>query len=84
MITFGTVLSIAVIVYLKLEQKLINNYGLAYGVILALPMIIDGVLQYGFNIKSNNIRRGVTGLCFGVAVGILSLYLKMVIVNAFN
>ena len=40
-----------------------------------LPMIIDGVMQYKFNIKSNNARRFVTGLLGGI--GIIYLFVNI-------
>lgn len=40
--------------------------------ILALPMVIDGGLQYFNRINSNNNRRFVTGLLFGIGTVIFS------------
>ena len=37
-----------------------------------LPLIIDGSLQYFFDIESNNLRRILTGSLFGIGVSILT------------
>jgi uncharacterized membrane protein len=39
--------------------------------LLLIPLIIDGVLQTFFNILSNNIRRSITGMLFGIALAII-------------
>lgn len=39
--------------------------------LLLIPLIIDGVLQTFFNILSNNIRRSITGVLFGIALAII-------------
>ena len=44
-------------------------------VIFLFPLILDGVIQLIFNIISNNARRFVTGLLFGV--GLMQLIIKM-------
>ena len=44
-------------------------------VLLALPCLIDGTLQYFFYIESNNIRRIITGLLCGASIVFSSGYL---------
>jgi Predicted membrane protein len=47
------------------------NYQLYF--ILAIPMVIDGVLQYLECIQSNNNRRFATGLFFGIGSAMFCL-----------
>ena len=39
--------------------------------LLLLPLIIDGSLQTFFMIESNNIRRSMTGMLFGIAMAFI-------------
>ena len=37
-------------------------------VVMSFPLIVDGSLQYIFKVSSNNTRRFITGILFGVAI----------------
>ncbi len=59
----------------KYRLKIQNTkfiYLLLIIIILLLPMIIDGVRQYVFDIESNNIKRFITGMMFGFGISILT------------
>lgn len=47
-------------------------YSMIICITFILPLIIDGSLQYFFDIKSNNLRRILTGSLFGIGVSILT------------
>lgn len=44
-------------------------------VVLISPTIIDGILQYKFNVMSTNKRRIVTGSVTGIGVGLVINYI---------
>ena len=46
------------------EKKYVKKYFLF--VLLIIPCLIDGILQYSFNIESNNFRRLISGILCGV------------------
>lgn len=56
--------------------KKITSLPIIYSMIICitfiLPLIIDGSLQYFFDIESNNLRRILTGSLFGIGVSILT------------
>lgn len=53
--------------------------------ILALPMIVDGGLQYLTHYQSNNIRRFVTGFLCGIGAVIFSQNLKLInLISPYN
>lgn len=41
-----------------------------FGAVCFIPLLADVTMQYDFNIESNNIRRGLTGFCFGIGASI--------------
>lgn len=47
--------------------------------IIIFPMIIDGGIQYKFNVMSTNLRRILTGILFGVGIpqSIIGVCLKI-------
>lgn len=47
-------------------------YSMIICITFILPLIIDGSLQYFFDIESNNLRRILTGSLFGIGVSILT------------
>ena len=46
-----------------------------FGVLLCVPMAIDGGIQYFFNIRSNNIRRFLSGFLFGIGAAQIVLFI---------
>ncbi len=64
---------------IKKIKAFINKNKIIYLIIvillLSLPMILDGGLEYLFNIESTNIRRIITGSCFGISISIMSIRL---------
>lgn len=42
--------------------------GYTYFMLLMIPMILDGSVQYFYKIESNNIRRLITGISGGVGI----------------
>jgi len=63
-----------VLIYKKEKINIKNIY-----LILLLPLIIDGSLQTFCSIESNNLRRSITGILFGIALAILikKLFIKI-------
>lgn len=58
-----------------LRKKIISLpiiYSMIICITFILPLIIDGSLQYFFDIESNNLRRILTGSLFGIGVSILT------------
>ncbi len=45
------------------------------GVLLCVPMALDGGIQYFFNIRSNNIRRFLSGFLFGIGAAQIVLFI---------
>lgn len=59
----------------KLRKKIISLkiiYIILFCIILILPLIIDGSLQYFFDRESNHLRRMLTGSLFGIGISILT------------
>jgi len=54
------------------------------GLILVIPMIIDGLLQYLNYFPSNNYRRFLTGLFFGIGTVIFSQNITPLIFELIN
>lgn len=48
-------------------------------VIMILPLILDGSLQYFVKVMSNNIRRFITGILFGFAIVQIILHIIFII-----
>lgn len=67
---FALFLCITTII-LEIIKIEVNNELLIINIILMIPMILDGSLQYFMGIESTNFRRGITGGLFGVAVAII-------------
>ena len=44
-------------------------------VVMVVPLVLDGSLQYFFKIMSNNIRRFITGILFGFGIIQIIAYL---------
>ncbi len=44
------------------------KYMLLVSILLLIPLILDGGIQYIFGIESNNIRRLITGMLFGIGI----------------
>ena len=53
---------------LEIIKIKVSNKLLIINIVLMIPMILDGSLQYFFCITSNNFRRGITGGLFGFAI----------------
>jgi uncharacterized membrane protein len=64
------------------------SISLFISVVLILPLIIDGSIQYYSDYKSNNLKRLITGTIAGI--GLMSIYDKLskilisLIIKAFN
>ena len=41
-----------------------------------IPCLVDGVMQYFFNIESNNLKRFIFGILSGVGIGKIILLFK--------
>lgn len=57
-----------------LQKYLISWQIFLIGLILILPCVIDGILQYNFRIKSTNKRRIITGMFAGFGASIVYKY----------
>jgi len=62
-IIFGLPVSFVLVILLDIKTRLI-------GMSFCIPLMLDVTMQYHLEIMSNNIRRSVTGFCFGIGVGI--------------
>ncbi|MBP5307841.1 MAG: DUF2085 domain-containing protein [Clostridia bacterium] len=51
------------------------------GLIFALPCVIDGVLQYFFNVESNTFKRIITGSSAGITVAVTANYFSGVFIK---
>lgn len=54
-----------------------------YSIILLVPLVFDGLLQYFKILKSTNFRRLVTGLIGGIGLGLFIINLIIYIINLF-
>ena len=52
-----------------------KQVSLIVGLLLLIPMIIDGGVQYVFQVESNNKRRLITGLLGGFGVSTVRIYI---------
>ena len=72
----GAILGLAISSRIERETKKYKGlYTILVSVILFLPLLIDGLLQYFFGIESNNIRRAITGFLGGIGSVFLSVYI---------
>lgn len=53
------------------------DIGFTLPVLLLVPMIVDGCLQYFFKRESTNARRALTGALFGIGLGLLIFQLSI-------
>ena len=58
-----------------------NN--LILNIVLFIPLVIDGLLQYFKIIESNNLRRLVTGLMAGYSIMSITVYMILLLVSIF-
>lgn len=68
----GLTLSAVFLYRIKAVNKLKRSKKLLIIIILFLPIVVDGYLQYFFGIESDNIRRAFTGFFCGVGIAFLS------------
>ena len=71
MVMFFSIITTIILCYLDLSLFLFNNFRLI-GVILIIPMILDGGMQYFIKRDSNNFRRAITGALFGIGIAIIT------------
>lgn len=62
---------------LKLLKIEIATLHFVISVIAIFPMIIDGLWQYRYDYESNNYKRAITGLLFGLSICIVIKYIKI-------
>ncbi len=63
----------------KLNAKLLVVY-----IILIVPCLLDGIMQYFFNIESNNIKRLITGVLCGVGIGNIVMFVVQELFKILN
>lgn len=63
-ILIGILFATFIMLFLFCQNKYVKKYFLF--VLLIIPCLIDGILQYSFNIESNNFRRLISGILCGV------------------
>jgi len=67
----------SIILGLKIISFNVNyRLNILYAIILLIPCLIDGILQYYFYIESTNFRRVVTGIFAGLGIAILIEYIR--------
>lgn len=54
-------------------------YDIIYAIILILPTLIDGVLQYVFHVESTNVRRALLGIISGIGLWMLASWMNVYI-----
>ena len=55
--------------YLLTITKRIKRQKFIVNVLLLIPLVVDGVMQYGFGFESTNFRRALTGCFWGFGLG---------------
>lgn len=71
----GIYLSLLSTLFLSfIQQDVFKRKNLKYAIVLLLPLIIDGTLQFIGPYTSSNIIRLTTGLLFGFSLGYLIIY----------
>lgn len=55
--------------YILTLKKKVKNNNILINVLLLIPLIIDGVMQYAFGFESTNFRRALTGVLWGYGLG---------------
>lgn len=59
----------SLIVYFLTVKKIIKKNNLIVNIALVIPLVVDGVMQYGFGYESTNFRRELTGVLWGYGMG---------------
>lgn len=65
------ILTVLVIIFAKVHMK---GKGIILWIILMIPCLVDGIMQYGFQIESTNFRRVWTGVLSGIGIGTIIMY----------
>ena len=68
-------LCMIVLLYSNVYKRLKKNFMLYQGIILLIPLLVDGSLGTATNYISNNFIRSVTGALFGIGFGLI-LFIK--------
>lgn len=69
-IMISIVLTIIFVSLFKIKTKKIC---IIFWILLIIPCLVDGIMQYFFNIESNNVKRLITGILCGIGIGNLTL-----------
>ena len=70
MVMIFTIISTIVLYFIDISVIMSKTFTTT-GVILVLPMIFDGSIQYFAKKNSTNIRRIITGSLFGIGIAII-------------
>lgn len=83
----GTLIGCVVTIFLFLFVIRRSKYRLSLHILsflLAVPCLIDGLLQYVWQVESDNFRRILTGLLLGASIGLSIGYFSVLIDREMN